>query len=64
MSYTQQELAALKAAAAKGLKSVSYDGHTVSYASIAEMQQMIATMERALNPGRSRIAYPAFDRGT
>lgn len=63
-SYTQTQLAALKAAVAKGVRSVSYDGQTVTYASISEMLRVISVIERELNAGASRTHYPSFDRGT
>lgn len=63
MSYTQAQLDALKEAAAKGVRSVSYDGNTVQYASLAEIRTQIQFIERALAP-RRRTHYPAFDRGT
>ena len=60
--YTQEQITALKTAAAKGLKTVSYDGQSVSYASLTEMRAQIDIMERALAPARSRVHYPAFER--
>ena len=67
MSYTQEQLTALKAAAAKGIKSVTTDGNTVIYASLDEMRRMIGIMESELaassGSSRSRIVYPSFDRG-
>ena len=64
MSYTHAQLAALKAAAARGTKSVSYDGQTVVYHSLSEMLKLISVIERELNPQRSRVHYPEFDRDT
>lgn len=66
MSYTQTQLDALRAAAAKGVKSVSYDGQTVVYASLSEMRAMIAAMEKSLattTAGRRNRVYAGFERG-
>lgn len=46
--YTQEQLTALKAAAARGVRSVSYDGQTVQYSSVDDMLKMIARIERDL----------------
>lgn len=62
--WTHEQLSALKAAAAKGVRSVSYDGQTVTYQSVAEMLKLIAMMERELSPARARMHHPAFERGT
>lgn len=62
--YTQAQLDALRAAVARGVKTVSYDGNSVTYQSVDDMLKLIATIERSLNPSRTRIQYPAFDRGT
>jgi hypothetical protein len=64
MSYTAEQLAALKVSVARGTKSVSYDGQTVTYHSLAEMLHLIAVIERELNPTRARVSYPEFTRGT
>lgn len=63
-AYTHAQLTALKAAAARGTKSVSYDGQTVVYHSLAEMLKLISVIERELNSARNRTHYPEFDRGT
>lgn len=62
--YTHAQLTALKAAAARGTKSVSYDGNSVTYHSVAEMLKLIAVIERELNPTRNSVSYPDFTRGT
>lgn len=64
MSYTQQQLATLKAAAAKGVTSLRVGNEMVQYASVADMLKLIALMERELNPARTRLQYPTFERGT
>lgn len=53
--YTQAQLDALRAAAARGVKTVSYDGQSVTYASMAEMLSLIAQIERELSPRRGPI---------
>lgn len=62
--YTQAQLDALKAAYARGARTVSYDGQSVTFDTGAEMRQRIQDIERSLNPGRNRVHYPSFDRGT
>ena len=61
-TYTHAQLTALKAAVARGTKSVSYDGNTVVYHSVSEMLKLIAVIERELAPARSRVHYPVFER--
>lgn len=65
MAYTQTQLDALKNAVAKGVKSISYDGHSVTYNSLNEMRQVIKMMERemGLRTGGLQVATPQFDRG-
>lgn len=63
MSFTQDDIDALEAAAKKGLKTVSYDGQSVTYASISEMNEQINRMKRAVQK-RARARYPSVDRGT
>lgn len=48
MSYTAEHLAALKEAAASGVKSVTYEGRTVTYHSLMELRSLIATIEAQL----------------
>ena len=62
--FTQAQLDDLKAAYARGVRVVQTDGHRVEYQSMQEMSAAIARMERALNPRRSRIVSPSYDRGT
>lgn len=52
MAWTQIDIDALKAAIATGVTSVSYAGppaRSVSYRSLAEMQAVLAMMERDVN---------------
>ena len=66
MSYTNDQLIALKAAVAKGVKSVTYDGQTVVYQSIGDMLKVIGVIERDLaSTGNTRRReYGSYDRGT
>jgi hypothetical protein len=61
--FTQAQLDALKAAYAAGIRSVTHGENSVTYASMKDMAEAIAQMERALS-GRRRVHYPAFERGT
>lgn len=64
--YTQEQLAALKAAAAKGVTKLrAANGEEVTYRSLEEMHRQIAIMERALAPQATvRQHYPTFSKGT
>jgi hypothetical protein len=46
--FTQAQLDAIKKAYASGVTRVSYDGKTTEYRSLAEMRQIIATIEADL----------------
>ncbi|MBL0143847.1 MAG: hypothetical protein IPP91_17520 [Betaproteobacteria bacterium] len=48
MSYTQDQLAALKRALASGERRVSFGDKTVEYRSIEELQAAIRSVEAAL----------------
>jgi hypothetical protein len=67
VSYTQTQLTALKEAVSKGIRSVTTDGHTVTYATTTEMLRLIAVMENEIASStgqrKSRIVYPSFERG-
>ena len=66
MSYTQTQVNALKAAAARGVLSVTTDGNTVTYVSISEMRKQIAIMEREIAAQSSaRVAHvnPIYSKG-
>lgn len=56
MAYSQAQLDAIKAAYASGVTRVSYDGKTTEYRSLAEMREIIATIEAdlATQAGRKR----------
>lgn len=67
MATLQEQLAALKAARATGEKRVTYNGKTVEYRDIAEIEQAIAAVEGELaaesptTQCRSAVGY--FSRG-
>lgn len=54
--YTQAHLDAIRAAYASGVTRVSYDGKTTEYRTLAEMRQIISTIEGELaaQAGRRR----------
>lgn len=64
MSYTQTQLAALRDALASGALTVTYEGKTITYRSLLELQKAISIVERSLGVGASasRSVYPAFTR--
>jgi hypothetical protein len=49
MAYTTAHLAALQAALASGVTSVSYQGRSVTYASIADLEKAIRIVQADLN---------------
>lgn len=59
MAYTQAQLDALQAAVAKGVKTVSYDGQSVTYQSISDMLALIDMIEKelGLKPATKRVVY-------
>ncbi|MBN9568988.1 MAG: hypothetical protein J0H79_15455 [Alphaproteobacteria bacterium] len=65
--FTQAQLVAIKEAYASGITRVSYDGKTTEYRSLAEMKQIIGTIEAdlAAEAGTARPAagYVRFKRG-
>ena len=62
MAYSQADLDKLRAAIASGARSVSYDGHTVTRYSLAEMLTLERRIARALGESRTNVAYPEFSR--
>lgn len=45
MAFTQSQLDALKAAYASGTTRVTYEGKTIEYRSLAEMEKVMAKIE-------------------
>lgn len=65
MSFTDDQLAALKAAYAQGVLKVRHGDKEVTYRSAAEMRQVIQDLERALGLRKgAAISYPKIHRGT
>ena len=67
MTWTITELDALKRAYASGTLRVSYDGKSVEYGSAADLLSRIRTIERDMEPAKTK-AYPVavlagFSRG-
>ena len=67
MTWTITELDALKRAYASGTLRVSYDGKSVEYGSAADILSRIRTIERDMEPTKTK-AYPVaglarFSRG-
>ncbi len=64
MAWTQSDIDALKAAIAKGVRTVAYADRTVSYNTPQEMIAVLAMMEAEVSQstaGRSTVA--SFGRG-
>lgn len=67
MAYTQAQVDALKTAIAQGARSVSHDGKTVTFHSLAEMLALAERMERELQGSATRrpmVHYAKFSRGS
>ena len=64
MAYTTEHLAALKQALASGALRVRSGDQDITYRSIAELREAIATVDAALSPAARRpFVQPVFDRG-
>lgn len=61
------QIAAMEAALAQGVTSVSYEGKSASYRSFEEMIQIIAYLKRqqakAAGTGRAVAGFAGFSRG-
>jgi hypothetical protein len=71
VSYTQEQADSLRAAIARGVRKVQMNGEMVEYQSLAEMEALLARMQRSLSPAESQAAsqasrrhYPNVTRGT
>lgn len=63
MSYTQAQLDALREAFASGVTRVSYEGKTVEYRSLSEIQAAIRAVEAGLSSTpRTTHINPVFER--
>ena len=56
MAYTQAQLDALDKAIAEGVLSISYDGRTVTYRSLEEMNKIRGTIFESLEADAGRRA--------
>jgi hypothetical protein len=50
VAYTEAQRDALQAAIASGVLAVTFNGRTVTYNSLKDMRDLLAEMERSLNP--------------
>lgn len=62
MATLAEQIAALEAAIAKGVKSVTYDGHSIVYQSAADMRATLSSLKRQAGVASARVAYPEFSR--
>lgn len=62
MSYTQDDIARLRAAISKGASQVKVGEEQIVFRSLAEMRSLLAEMEAAAEGGNtvSRQHYPQF----
>lgn len=67
MAYTQAQYDELKAAIARGVKSVGYGDKRVEYRTLEEMRSLLNEMagELGIDTGTRRLrrTYAAFDKG-
>ncbi len=58
MAWTQQQLDALKGAYASGVLSVTFEGRSMTFRNLNDMERVIAAGEKAMNPtSRRRRTY-------
>ena len=64
LSYTVEQVTALREAVARGVTRVRMNGEEVQYSSLAEMRKQLAIMERAVE-GQDRVTHfqPGYCRG-
>ena len=62
MATLAEQIAALEAAIAKGVRSVTYDGNSVTYQSGADMRATLSSLKRQAGVARATVAYPEFSR--
>lgn len=56
------DIAALEAAIAKGVRSVSYDGHSITYQSAADMRATLTNLKRQAGMVVRTPFYPEHTR--
>lgn len=62
MATLAEQIAALEAAVAKGVRSVAYDGHRVEYQSAADMRATLAALKRQAGTSTASAFYPDVTR--
>ena len=63
MAFTIEQLNKLEAAIATGVRTVSYNGESVTYGSLSEMQRIRAQMRQELGLGvRDKNLFPTIIR--
>ena len=61
---TQADLDALESAIRRGIRSVEYNGESVTYRSLDEMRAILKEMKRQISSSSSTGAsYPTFSKG-
>lgn len=62
MSYTQEDIARLRAAISKGASQVKMGEEQITFRSLSEMRSLLAEMEAAVagSAATSRQHYPQF----
>ena len=65
MSYTTEQITAMRSAIARGVRKVQMGNEVVEYHSLQEMRVLLAEMEQsqATSPA-TRRHYPSMTRGT
>jgi hypothetical protein len=65
MAFTQTQLAALEAAYVSGTLTVSYEGKSVTYRSLAELERVLANVRASLDPAAvaPRTSFASFSKG-
>jgi len=59
-TFTQTHLDNLREMFASGVSKATYDGKTIEYRSMAELERAIARIEGVLGQAASRQVYPRF----
>lgn len=60
MTWTQTERDALAATIAKGVLTVEYDGHRVTYQSLEHMRALLAEMDASLSQSAGTRIYRTY----
>lgn len=67
MATLADEITALESAIRRGVRSVTYDGQTVTYRSLAEMRSILSEMRREAGvtsrPADGGRFYPTYSKG-